>query len=159
MTDPMQALLSYVEALRDGSIEAEACSPQSSLCITSDQANGSLRLTYARIVTGEVKGIAMYCVVDPVDGCPCLQTGYAVVESCRNQGVGAALVRDSLQELQRNLNRVGVREFYVEAVVGTDNAPSKRIASALLSDSPQEITDQFSGEPALQYLRKFVPPN
>lgn len=156
MTDPMPALLSYVDAFNDGRIEAQACPGQRSLFVTQDQANGSLRLTYARIVEGRVQGIAMYCIVDPVDGIPCLQTGYAVVEYYQNQGVGAALVRDSLAELQPNLHRVGISAFYVEAVVGMDNEPSNRIACSILTDSPQQITDQFSGEPALQYLRKFV---
>ena len=44
--------------------------------------------------------------------------------------------------------------FCIEAVVGTDNEPSKRVAAATISADPVPITDEFSGLPALHYVRK-----
>ncbi len=56
---------------------------------------------------------------------------------------------------QHGLARSKISTFYVEAIVGTDNEASKYVAAATISTSPVEVTDQFSGLPALQYVRKI----
>lgn len=58
-------------------------------------------------------------------------------------------------ELQKGLSRSGIPAFYIEAVVGIDNEPSKRGAAATISTAPVQITDEFSGIPALHYIRKI----
>ena len=60
----------------------------------------------------------------------------------------------AITELKRGLTRNGVPGFYIEAVVGTDNEPSMRVAGATISTSPVPITDHFSGLPALHYVLK-----
>jgi hypothetical protein len=45
--------------------------------------------------------------------------------------------------------------FYVEAIVGADNKSSQRVAEQVISDMPVAMTDQISGLPAFQYVRKI----
>ena len=47
------------------------------------------------------------------------------------------------------------RALYIEAVVGRDNAASHAIARNALGEPAEEGTDDRSGEPATQYLRRF----
>ncbi|ELH1552299.1 N-acetyltransferase, partial [Pseudomonas aeruginosa] len=42
--------------------------------------------------------------------------------------------------------------FYVEAVVGVDNEPSKRVAGQFFTE-PKETVDGESGLPALHYIK------
>jgi len=61
----------------------------------------------------------------------------------------------TLAELEAGLGRNGVSAFYVEAVVGIDNEPSKRIAEKVLSSNPEQVTDKFSGQPAYHYVKRI----
>jgi hypothetical protein len=100
-----------------------------------------------------VIAIAIFIVTEPIDGIPCFQTGYAVRESERRKGLGLQTLESSLAELRHGMSRTPMVEFYVEAVVGTANEASNRIAAKLLSDQPEAITDEISDESAWQYLR------
>jgi RimJ/RimL family protein N-acetyltransferase len=91
---------------------------------------------------------------DPIEGTPCFQIGYAVPEAYRRQGRAKTVVGMAVEELQRGFSGRGPA-LYVEAVVGVDNAPSRRVAEQMLSATPDTITDEVSGLPALHYLRKL----
>jgi hypothetical protein len=60
--------------------------------------------------------------------------------------------------MQHGLGRRVNKPFYIEAIVGADNKSSQRIAGLLISDKPVAVTDQISGLPAFQYVRKIEPP-
>jgi hypothetical protein len=92
-------------------------------------------------------------VTEPVEGVPCFQLGYAVLDSARNAGLGSAIVAKSIEEISDGFKATPLKKFYVEAVVGRDNLPSNKIAAKVLAGKATEITDVFSGEPALRYLR------
>jgi hypothetical protein len=57
--------------------------------------------------------------------------------------------------LRHGLSRNKISSFYVEAIVSTDNEPSKLVAEATISATPVAVTDEGSGLPALQYVRKI----
>jgi hypothetical protein len=59
-----------------------------------------------------------------------------------------------MKELAHRFGRTQITNFYIEAIVGTDNEASHKIATKLLSGMPTPITDEVSGDPAFQYLRK-----
>ena len=62
----------------------------------------------------------------------------------------------AIVEIKNGLARNNLRAFYVEAIVGAHNEPSRRVAAATIADTPKEVTDEFSGLPAFQYLRKVA---
>jgi hypothetical protein len=57
--------------------------------------------------------------------------------------------------MQYGLRRQGHASFYVEAIVGADNAASRRVAEQIISDTPEPMVDGISGLPAFRYLRKI----
>jgi len=55
--------------------------------------------------------------------------------------------------LRNGLVRHGIKQFYIEAVVGLENKVSQRVATKVISETPKETTDFVSGLPALVYTR------
>jgi hypothetical protein len=58
--------------------------------------------------------------------------------------------------MRHGFKRAGIPAFHVEAIVGANNTASLRVAEQTISTSPTAITDQFSGVPAFQYVRKIA---
>lgn len=94
-------------------------------------------------------------LAEPIEGVRCFAMGYAVPPDERGKGFAAQLVRGAIAELQRGLARSGVIDFNIEAVVGTDNIGSQKVAAATLSDTPKEGTDSLSGRPVYVYVRRI----
>lgn len=155
MTDPLAALTSFQEVFETKGIALQPGVIDPALFVHLDQPTGSPRFTYVRIDRRTVTALVMFAQVPPLKGLPCFQMGVAVPEKYRAQGRAKEIVAAATAELQNGLCRNGVAEFYIEAVVGTDNEPSKRVAAATISTDPVPITDEFSGLPALHYLRKI----
>jgi hypothetical protein len=158
MTDPSAALKSFQEALADGALPLQPGAIDPELFVHPDQPNGRTRLTFVRLDRRRtVTALVMFVLhVDPIEGSPCFQIGYAVPERYRGQGRAKDIVTAAIAELKTGLTVNGIPAFYIEAVVGTENEPSKRVASVTLSTSPVQITDKVSGLPALHYVRKVA---
>ena len=154
MTDPANALVSFQDAFSRGEIELLPGRLDPTLLMTIDAPNGVVRFTHVRVEEGTVVALVLFIEADRIDGVPCLQLGYAVHPAHRNRGRGKEIVEAAIAEMRHGLLRHDQKAFYLEAVVGTDNVPSQRIAALTLSPSPVERTDMVSGQPALQYLRK-----
>ena len=90
-----------------------------------------------------------------IEGKPCFQIGYAVPEAYRNHGRAKSAVNAAIADLQYELSRVRVPEFYVEAFVQTDNKASQSVAGRTISTSPVAVIDEVSGLPAFRYVRKI----
>lgn len=155
MTDPMQALNGLQTALDAGAVRLQPCDVHRDLMVLLDHPTGTPRFTYALMAGRLVQAIALFALVQPHEGLQCFQLGIAVIEKMRGQGIGSRVLQQSIGELRNGLSRTPMKEFYIEAVVSIDNHPSNAIAKRLISDSPTNITDAFSKEPALQYLRKL----
>jgi hypothetical protein len=153
IVDPMTALVSLDGALREKSVKMQRCELHPELRVMVDYPNGSLRLTYAKLHKSRVQAIVIFIPAEPVDGVPCFGIGYAVAENVRGRGIATQVVPQTIEELRHGFKRNGRLPFYVEAIVAKTNGPSNRLAARLLSTSPAEGADSFSGEPILQYLK------
>lgn len=152
IANPMDALVSLQREVRRG-MPTNPTELSLGVRVVLDQPNGVIRYTYARIEHGRVKSIAIFVHHEPINGVPCFNLGYAVPEAYRNRGWAGMIIEQGIQELRRGLGRHGAKSFYIEAVVGTDNLASQRVASKIISDSPVPGTDAESGESVLQYTR------
>lgn len=113
------------------------------------------RFTYARLEGKTVTAFVEFVSWEPIAGTPHFNKGYAVPEAYRNQGRAKEVIRAAMSEMQHELGRHGLAVFYVEAMVGADNKSSQRVAEQVISDTPVAVTDQLSGLPAFQYVRKI----
>jgi len=152
IADPMDALVSLQREVRRG-MPTNPTELSPGVRVVLDQPNGVIRYSYARIEHGRVKSIAIFVHHEPINGVPCFNLGYAVPEAYRNRGWAGLIIEQGIQELRRGLGRHGAKSFYVEAVVGTDNLASQRVASKIISDAPVAGIDSESGVPILQYTR------
>lgn len=155
MTDPMAALTSFQEVFETEGIPLQPGVIDPTLFVHRDQPTGTPRFTYVRLDRRTVTALVMFAQVPPLKGLLCFQLGVAVPEKYRAQGRAKEIVTAATTELQSGLSRSSIPAFYIEAVVGTDNEPSKRVAAATISADPVPITDEFSGLPALHYIRKI----
>lgn len=155
LTDPLVALTSFQAVFEREGIPLQPGIIDPALFVHLDQPTGSPRFTYVRLDRRTVTALVMFAQVPPLKGLPCFQLGVAVPEKYRAQGRAKEIVSAAIAELQDGLGRNGVAAFYIEAVVGTDNEPSKRVAAATISADPVPITDEYSGLPALHYIRKI----
>ncbi|CAM2886366.1 hypothetical protein JHFBIEKO_2541 [Methylobacterium mesophilicum] len=152
ITDPSEGLASFQQALARGELHLQRCELDRDLHVFLDRPNGELRLTYVRLDGGAVTAFANFSSCEPVGGRPCFQVGVAVPPPLRGQGRARDVIRAAIEELRHGLGRNGVRDFYVEAIVGETNVASRRVAEAVISTAPEEGKDERSGEPVLQYL-------
>jgi hypothetical protein len=155
MTDPSDALRSFQQLFLTNGVKLRPGTLDSKLFLHVDEEDG--RFTYVRLDGQTVTAFVVFALSTPIEGTPCFAIGYAVPEAYRNQGRGKDAVGAALAEMQHGFGRIWPL-FYVEAIVGTDNEPSKRIAEKAISNTPVAVTDQASGLPALQYLRRMENP-
>lgn len=155
MTDPMAALISFERELKRGLLEIQPCQTDTNLFVHLDQPTGRPRFTYVRLDGKTVTAMVIFALVEPIDRVQCFHMGYAVAEDFRGQGLGKDIAAAAMKELAKGFSRTPIDKFYIEAVVGAGNEASHKIAAKLLSGMPTPITDEISGEPAFQYLRKM----
>jgi len=156
MIDPATTLPSLQQAILAGTIKLRRAVVDPDLFFHVDHPNGEQRLTYVRLEGKTVTACVMFALSPPMNGKPCFGIGYAVPETYRNQGRAKEAVRAAIAEMRHGLGRAGRTVFYVEAIVGSDNASSQRVAAQVISNTPASVIDKISGLPALQYVRKIV---
>lgn len=152
MVDPIHSLISFQQAYENKLISLSPCNLDKSMRVLLDNANDSPRITYAIIDGIRVKALAIYLPAEPIGNIHCFGLGYAVAEDFRLQGYGKRVIESSIEEMRHGF-KIHLQQFYIEAIVGVDNAGSNKLASRFLSTSPKECNDIYSGVPARQYLR------
>lgn len=152
MVDPHAALISYQDALLNGYIQPQQCELFRDMTILIDEINGKQRLTYALVDGLKVKATVTYIENGFLNDKLCFQVGYAVNTEYRNQGIAKDALNKSIAEIQHGFRRV-IPAFYIEAIVEIDNVASQKVAARSISGTPDQITDSFSGLPALLYTR------
>lgn len=156
MTDPSNAMHSFQEELKSGRIKIQPGDIYPTLYFYGDNiGDRKFRLTYVTLENMIVTAFVNFVLCAPIEKIPCLQIGYAVPEAYRNQNRAKEAIRMAIIEAQHGLKRNAIATFYVEAIIGVHNIASQRVAEKVISDTPMSITDEFSGLPALQYLRKI----
>ena len=155
MTDPANAMHSFQEELVRGTIKLQDGSVNAGIHLHADNPEGVSRFSYVRLENGTVTAFVSFVPVDPIEGKICFSIGYAVPEQYRNQGRAKKVVSMAMAEMQYGLGRGGISVFYVEAIIGVNNKSSQRVAEQTISATAVAMTDQVSGLPALQYIRKI----
>lgn len=153
MSDPMNALVGLQHAVDSGAVKLQNCEIYSDIGVYMDQPNEKVRITYAKVVDKSVQAIVMFVQTDRLNGIPCFNVGYAVIESLRGQGLATITLNQCLEELCNGFKRNGAVEFYVEAVISVLNEASIKVAERAITRQRKPCNDVFSGEAALQYLK------
>jgi hypothetical protein len=154
MTDPMDALIFFQQALTDRKISPQRAELHDDLLFLVDHPNGDLRMTYALTKARNVVALVTIIPADPMNGFPCFNVGYAVDEVHRSQGYGKEVTQKAFDELTNGF-RSRFPHLYVEAIVSTTNEHSKKLANRLFSNNPSACIDSLSGRDALQYVRQL----
>lgn len=154
MTDPSDALKSFQQVLLQGTMQLQRGDIDPELFVHLDHPNGTPRFTYVRLEGHTVTTLVIFVAGDLIEGVPCFNIGYAVPKAYRKQGRAKEAISAAISEMKHGFGRAKVPAFYVEAIVGTDNKASQAVAAQAISSEPTAVTDQFSGLPALHYLRK-----
>jgi RimJ/RimL family protein N-acetyltransferase len=149
---------SFQQELKRGSIEVQAARTDPSLFVHLDAPNGppEYRFTYVRLKGKTVTAMVIFAAQPPEDGKPYFAVGYAVPKRFQRQGRAKDILVAALADMQAGLYRNGIREFYIEAIVGADNVASRKIAEQVISAAPEAITEGNSGLPAFKYVRKVA---
>lgn len=111
MTDPSDALPLFQRSLTLGQIPMQRGTLDRSLYVASDEVNGHHRLSYMKLRDRTILAMVQFVNIDPLDGIPCFQTGYAVPENFRRQGFGKSAFEAALNEMALGFGRFG--DFYV----------------------------------------------
>lgn len=152
MVNPYDALVSYQQALNDKLINPDVCKLHTDLTVLFEDFGEEFRFTYALTEDGIVKGIVLFVRADPINGINCFSIGYAVTETFQNQGIAKEIIEKSIDELRNGFKDL-LPQFYVEAIISVNNEASKKLALKIISDSPKETIDEYSGSPAYQFVR------
>jgi RimJ/RimL family protein N-acetyltransferase len=155
MVDPSNALQSFQEELLRRTILLRRTELDPTLFVYRDSVGEEQRITYARLDNKTVTALVMFTPIDPFEETPRFGIGYAVPKAYRKQGRAKEAVRSSIAALQDDLRLHGHLTFYIEAIVGVDNMPSRCVAEQLLSMTPKAIIETDSGLPALRYRRRI----
>jgi len=158
MVNPMDSLKDYQRAYLAGQVSPIPCTLHPNAMVFMDMPqgpSGPRRFSYTLMEAGKVIALAILVPGQPIDGVPCFDLGYAVDESHRSRGLAKLIVIVAMEEMQHGLARQEIFEFCVEAVVGVKNMSSQKVAQQVVQQAPMEITDAYSGEPALRYLKRI----
>lgn len=153
LTDLMPALASFQAALLAGEIGVVPGQVDPSLGFYTDTMPGKRRFVFVRLDGQRVKAYACLIPYERQEGLPVFAVGYAVPEAYRRRGLAKDVFSAGIAELRHLF--AGSPPFFVEAIIDPANVASLKVAAAVLGGEPQSIIDQVSGQPALQYIRKF----
>src|SRR4051812_38833587 len=100
MTDPMDAMVSFQQAILDGEVRLQRGALDPDIFVYADKpAPGVSRITYVRLDGRTVKAFVNVIGVDPMDGLPCFQLGVAVAVPHRNKGYAKSILASAIAEL------------------------------------------------------------
>ena len=158
MTDPSAGMKSFQKELRRGRIAIQVARTDPNLFIHLDAPNGppEIRFTYVRLKGRTVTAMVIFAAQPPEKGRPYFAVGYAVPKRFQKQGRAKEILIAAITDMQTGLARNGVSEFYIEAIVGADNLPSRKIAEQIISNEPEATSEGLSGLPAFKYVRRIT---
>lgn len=153
LVNPMDGLISLQDAMDKKLVEFTPGELSSDIVMHFDQPEGETRFSFAKIVNDEIQAYSVFVMAEPLNGLLCLNLGYAVPKKYRQQGLALDILEKSIKELANGLGRNNIKEFYLEAIVGTNNEASQKLAYKVISNIPQKCTDSVSGQDALSYTK------
>ena len=151
----MDALRSFEPALKAGEISVQPGEVDHEVFVHLDHPNGEPRVTYVRFKNGSVISLAIVIPAEPYKSERCFQIGYAVPQHLRKRGLAKDIARAAIAEFSAAMSRNGIDSFYIEAIVGTKNVASQKVAESIFSKPVTESVDKHSSEPILQYMLRI----
>lgn len=117
---------------------------------------GGKRFSFGKIINSEVQAMSIFGLEDPINGEICYNVGYAVSEFHRGRGLALEIINKGLEHLKNELNRTGLKRFYLEAVIDKNNIHSIKVAEKLFSIKGSPIIEGFTNTPAIHFARLIV---
>ncbi|HHX8492594.1 TPA: hypothetical protein ACVO3B_004439 [Vibrio diabolicus] len=112
------------------------------------------RFTYARLNGLKVQQLVVLDENQPLNGLPCYCLFYGTLEELRGQGKTVEFIQQTLEQFKKDVSKKH-KEFYIEALIETDNEASLAIASKLFGEPSHDGVDEFSGTPTRIWQTKF----
>jgi hypothetical protein len=124
--------------------------------IEKDMTLGSERYTYARLDKLKVLQTVVLNGNQPLNGLPCFCLFYGTLENLRGQGLTASFITKILEHFKKDLNKRYGKEYYVEALIETDNEASLAIAAKLFGKPSHDGIEELSGVPTRIWQHKVT---
>ena len=153
MADPMEALRKYQQALNTGM-------PIDDLDEGYLKRHGKVpsghKFDCVKIVGLDVQALAIFGEESPFEGLPRFSLGYAVGEYHRGNNLAFEAVSVGIEELKKEYRRMGIRGFYLEALISETNVHSINVAKKICTKPSFPAADSDSGTPSLCFHKLIV---
>ena len=155
MANPMTALLEIQEAL-NSKVQFDVLELDGGYKTWFNELSKGKKYTFAKIINSEIQALAIFGLVNPVNGIECWSLGYAVSENYRRRGLAVEAVKKGIEELRKIFSRTSLKSFYIEGVIDIENNPSIKLAEKIFSSAGRKIIDEESGRRALLFEKLIV---
>ncbi len=155
MADPMIPLLSFQQKLDSGASVDSSLIIEDYLTMYDEPGEGRRRYSYAKIIGKEIQTLAIFGLENSVDGIVCYNVGYAVKENHRGRGLAVEAINKGIEDLKKKFSLQGIKNFYLEAVVGVNNKHSIQVAEKIFLKPGVLILESESNTPSLLF-RKLI---
>jgi hypothetical protein len=155
-SDSMAALQSFQRDLDRLPLTPTSSDPN--LFYYLDQPEGTVRMAFVRLQGRTVTALATFFASNPVNGVMDFHGFYAVPEAYRNQGRAKDVLGGAIRQIAQGIGQTGMRAIHVTVMIEAENTIAQRVAAAVISQSPSNVTDQATGRPALLYSTTLTAP-
>lgn len=124
--------------------------------IEKDIALGAERYTYARLKKLKVQQIVVLNGNQPLNDLPCFCLFYGTLEELRGKGLTVSFIEKVLEQFKKDLHKRYGKEYYIEALIETDNEASLAIAAKLFGEPSHDGVDERSGVPTRVWQYKVT---
>jgi RimJ/RimL family protein N-acetyltransferase len=152
----MDALTGFNEAFRQGQVVAKRLPWNEKVFLHQDQPQGTHRFTYVRMKGSKTTALAVIVPGDPVGDTPCFHLGYAVDEDQRGKGLATDIAAAAIEDMRRNMGRLGMQKMAFEAIIDRDNPASAAVARKVLGCDGIETKDSKDGKDIWQFIGYFT---
>jgi len=144
--NPMTGFRTLEEAFSQG-FRMKRVPSTDDIFIEKDMALGAERYTYARLKKLKVQQTVVLNGNQPLNGLPCFCLFYGTLEELRGKGLTVPFIEEILKKFKKDLHKRYGKEYYIEALIETDNDASLAIAAKLFGQPSHDGIDEISGEP------------
>ncbi|PLT24387.1 hypothetical protein [Pseudoalteromonas sp. MelDa3] len=124
--------------------------------IEKDIALGAERYTYACLKKLKVQQIVVLNGNQPLNDLPCFCLFYGTLEELRGKGLTVSFIEKILEQFKKDLHKRYGKEYYIEALIETDNEASLAIAAKLFGEPSHDGVDERSGVPTRVWQYKVT---
>jgi hypothetical protein len=144
--NPMTGFKTLEQAFSQG-FRMKSVPATDDIFIEKDMALGAERYTYARLNKLKVQQMIVLNGNQPLNGLPCFCLFYGTLEELRGKGLTVSFIDEILKLFKKDLDTRYGKEYYIEALIETDNEASLAIAAKLFGEPSHDGIDELSGVP------------